>query len=178
MIYELEDIITRYARKSQRTFPLRSETLAWILSQLYHCEIDEKEIDVAFARIGIAPSDNGLYKMYFERDWHVMGLFDFYDSNLTSSTHLKCLINNAIKNPDHRMRHFCDYIIHCREMCVKDLNDDDVIEYLLWLARHTPSPKSTFAATVLYSLIKAESGLSPDQLQFVRENPELRLMYY
>jgi hypothetical protein len=154
---------------------MRPDTMAMLLSQLFNTFFNAEETDNALKRMGYAKDQDGFRKFKFVRDYRVSGLFDVYDEQLTESNHLRCLIHNAQYNEDERMRNFCDYVIRQKEMCETNITDDDVIEYLLWLARHTPSPRSTFAATSLYHLINVEGNLTADQMQFVRENPHLAL---
>ena len=178
----LTSLIDRYVRPSATLFPLSAESMLWFFERLYGDELKETEqIDAFIARDykAYGKRESPQFKIRFIRDKHVDGLFDYYDSSNCQSQHLKSLIFNARDNNNPRIKEFCDFAIHQTELCDENLTDKDVIDYLQWMARHTPSPSSTLAAVILYQMSLYDDSiimnLSPDQLQFIRENPELQL---
>lgn len=175
-------MIDRYVRPSTSLFPLSAESLLWFFERLYGNELKETELVDAFNSRqykAYGKRESPQFKIKFIRDKHVDGLFDYYDSSDCQSQQLKCLIDNARSNNNLRIKEFCDFAIHQTELCDENLTDKDVIDYLQWMSRHTPSPSSTLAAVILYQMSLYDDSimmsLSSDQLQFIRENPDLQL---
>ena len=175
-------MIDRYVRPSTTLFPLSAESLLWFFECL--CGNDLKETELVDAFISRQYKAYGKryspqFKIRFIRDKHVDGLFDYYDSSDCQSQQLRCLIDNARSNNNLRIKEFCDFAIHQTELCDENLTDKDVIDYLQWMSRHTPSPSSTLAAVILYQMSLYDdsimTSLSSDQIQFIRENPDLQL---
>ena len=116
------------------------------------------------------------FKIRFVRDIHTRGLFSYYDTSLCKSNILKRIIRNAKDNTERRVRDFCWYVNTSPDICTIDISDDEITEYIMWLSKHTSSPRSTMAALLLFYLdIRFANILSPDQLQFIRENPNLKI---
>lgn len=177
-------------------FPLCAESLSVNMSRILSCPLSEDLLIAVLRDASYSPYRNKSslwteydnvsprFKVRFVRDARTAGLFDYYDETLCSSLFLKCLIRNALENDNSRMRSFCDFAVHQPELCESGISNGDVIEYLQWLSSHTPSPKSTMAAVAIYYLAKEYESdifhinkrLSPDQLQFIRENPDLKLI--
>lgn len=188
-IEQLGEILDRYIIPARTLFPLCSESLAPFFSRITGEGISECDAIDALSGIGYTPlvsndmpwtesyNKPAWFKICFVRDEKTIGLFDFFDSGLCSSVYLKRIIFNAKENENKRILAFCRSICTDMEMCRQNMTDDDVAEYLLWLSGHCPSPKSTFAALVLcYLDNKYSDSVSADQLQFMRENPDIILM--
>jgi hypothetical protein len=178
----LTSIISKYVLPAKKLHPLTAESMIWHFSRLCDEEISETRLIEAFISMNYLPIGDQYspkFKIRFIRDKHVDGLFDYYDTSTCQSELLQHLIQNACDNSDMRIRSFCDYAIHQSELCDEEVTDNDVIDYLQWLTRHAPSPKSTLAAVSLYQLSQTNHdivmNLTPDQLQFIRENPHLQL---
>jgi len=187
----VKEIIHQYVEtgKGIGLYPLSSESLAGQMQRLTGEGVSEKQLISLLKKEGIEPLDDdgrpweestrqcAWFKMRFKRDETTIGLFDFFDDALTDSEWLKTIIINAKANPDSRMRRICRYVNEQREMVNIGTHDNDVEEYLQWLATHTPSPKSTMAAMLLCRIDKRQyDRLTPDQQQFVRENPQMQLV--
>jgi len=187
----VKEIIRDYVETGEgiKMYPLSSESMAGQMSRLAKESVSEKQLIDLFRKAGIKPfRDNGKpwnestgecawFKMRFKRDETTIGLFDLFDETLTDSEWLKIIIRNAKDNPDSRMRRICRYVNEQRDMINKDITDNDVEDYLQWLATHTPSPKSTLAAMLLSRIEPTQyDRLTPDQQQFVRENPQMQLV--
>jgi hypothetical protein len=178
----LASVIGKYVVASKDLYPLSSESLVIFFYNLCKIKITEQELIDCFIRFGYQPHIEGgctKFKIKFIRDIHSNELIDYYDVSMCQSNFLKFLIYNALYNTSCRMKTFCNYIIRQPELCDPNVDDDSVIEYLQWLCRHTPSPKSTFAAVTLYQLSSIRHNnvyhISADQMQFIRENPDLKL---
>lgn len=175
-------MINKYVESSPKPFQLSLESLVWFFSRFCDEEITENELADTLMAMSYQVCQRGcdiFFYIKFIRDIRTEGLFDYYDTSECDSYLLKTLIYNAVNNEDTRMRQFCDYAIHQAELCSTNVNDNDIIDYLQWMSRHSPSPKSTLAAVTLSQLSMYHENmimnLSPDQLQFIRENPDLKL---
>ena len=183
---DISEILDRYIMPAKQLFQLSSESLVQPVSRLVDDDISESDLIEALDMIGYKPyisndivwdqeySVPAHFKIKFIRDTQTIGLYSPYDKSLCKSRLLKCIILNACYNEEKCIRDFCRYMNRQQDMCSMDISDDQVTDYLKWMVMHTPSPKSTYAAVVLYFLNRAESYiLSPDQLQYIRENPNL-----
>lgn len=183
-------VIDRYIIPADSIFPLCSESLLFFFKRITGSVITEAELIECLANLGYSPllrngkpwSGAGVpawFRLRFVRDDATRGLFDYLDSSLCGSHCLSFVISNATLNRDKRMRDFCQSIVRTPNLCHRDVTDADVTEYLRWVSRHAPSSKSAFAATLLYYMSDdhewIDHNLSPEQLQFIRENPNLKL---
>src|SRR5574344_26495 len=178
----LATVISKYVIASEDIYPLSAESLVFFFCRLCETEITEKELTYGLVSFGFhRMTDCGCtkFRIKFRRDIRIGVLFDYYDTSTCQSEFRKCLIQNAQHNTSCRMKTFCKYVIHQPELCEPDIDDNEVMDYIQWLCRHTPSPKSTFAAVVLYQLSSIKNDhtyfISPEQMQFIRENPDLKL---
>lgn len=185
---ELSEILDRYVMPAKQLFPLCSESLTHHLCTIANDYISEEDLIYSFNNIGYKPYiskdmmwNNGCpgpawFKIRFVRDIHTRGLFSYYDTSLCKSNILKRIIRNAKDNTERRVRDFCWYVNTSPDICTIDVSDDEITEYIMWLSKHTSSPRSTMAALLLFYLdIRFANILSPDQLQFIRENPNLKI---
>ncbi len=185
-IEKLSGILDGYIMPVGQLFPLCSESLVYPVSRLVCDNVSEDDLIDALSLIGYQPFISkdipwnrkydlpAKFKIRFTRDPQTIGLFSLYDISLCKSDMLKCIIYNAVENEEKRLRDFCQYINVQQNMCRMDVSDENVTDYLRWMILHTPSPKSTLAAVVLYHFNRAESDiLTQDQLQYIRENPNL-----
>lgn len=185
---ELDEILDRYVIPAKQLFPLSAESLTHHLCTIANGNISEEDLIYSFSNIGYQPYiskdmiwNNGCpgpvwFKIRFVRDIHTRGLFSYYDTSICKSNILKRIIRNAKDNPERRIREFCWYVNTSPDICTVDVSDDEIIDYIMWLSKHTSSPRSTMAALLLFYLdIRFANIISPDQLQFIRENPNLKI---
>ena len=185
---ELSQILDQYVIPAKHLFPLCSESLAHHLCTIANDSISEEDLIYSLGNIGYRPYiskdmiwNKGCpgpiwFKIRFVRDVHTIGLFSYYETSICKSNILKRIIRNAKENPVMLVRKFCWYVNTSPDICAIDISDDEVIDYIMWLSKHSASPRSTMAALLLFYLdIRFANILSPDQLQFIRENPNLKI---
>lgn len=188
-IGRLSAIIDSYVMPADTIFPLCSESLTYFLGRIAGATVGEEQLVECLSILGYKPLTQcgaprvgigrpAWFRIRFVRDEATAGLFGYFDETLCGSRYLRFILSNAKCNTDRRMRDFCSWLACVPELCRRDIADADVIDYLGWLARHAPSTKSSFAATLLYYMSDShdwtDKNLSADQQQFIRENPSLK----